>query len=262
MDSRDFARLEAYYSKFHEEHRLSTRHGQVEFSTSMKYIHDYIPQGEAVKILDVGAGTGRYSVALAAEGYAVTAVEPVKHNLKILEGKHSGVRCWPGDARDLSFLHDASFDITLLFGPLYHLHTREDMLRAFAEAKRVTKAGGYIFAGYVMNEYSVLTYCFKQRHIKEVLAAGKLGEDYHTVAGEDELYTYLRLEDIDSLRKAAGLERVKIFAADGAADYLRRELNALDEEEFAAFMAYHLATCERPELLGASSHVVDILRNS
>ncbi len=261
MDTRDFSKLEAYYSKFHEEHRLGTRHGQVEFATSMKYIHDFIPQGKTVKILDVGAGTGRYAVALAAEGHEVTAVEPVKHNLEILEGKHSGVRCWPGEARNLSFLPDAAFDLTLLFGPLYHLHTREDMLRAFAEAMRVTKKGGVIFAAYIMNEYSVLTYCFKQRHIREVLAAGKLSADYHTVAGEDELYTYLRLEDIDSLREEAGLERIKIIAADGAADYLRRELNALDEEEFAAFLSYHLATCERPELLGASSHLIDILRN-
>ena len=111
-----------------------------------------------------------------------------------------------------------------------------------------------------MNEYSVLTYCFKQNHISEVMANGKLTADFHTVADDDELYSYLRLEDINALAEKAELERVKIFAADGAADYMRRELNALNEEDFQHFLAYHLATCERPELLGASSHVVDVLR--
>ena len=75
--------LEKYYNKFCEEKRLTRRHGYVEYVTSMKYIHEYLPQGkkETVKILDVGAGTGRYSVQLAGEGYDVTAVELVKYNL-------------------------------------------------------------------------------------------------------------------------------------------------------------------------------------
>lgn len=254
--------LEKYYNKFNEEHRLTTRHGQVEFSTTMKYIHSFIPQGAQLRILDVGAGTGRYSVALKQEGHIVTAVEKVPRNLRVLEEKHSGVNCWPGDARDLHFLPDESFDITLVFGPLYHLHTQEEMLQAFSEAKRVTKKGGIILAAYVMNEYSVLTYCFKEHHIKEVLEKNALTEDFHTVAHEDELYTYLRLEDIDALNEKSRLERVKIFAADGAADYMRAELNAMDEEEFNLFIKYHQSVCERPELLGASSHIVDVLRKN
>ena len=71
--------LEAYYNKFCEEKRLTRRHGNVEYITSMKYIHKYLEeQSKDAKILDVGAGTGRYSVALAEEGYDVTDVELVK----------------------------------------------------------------------------------------------------------------------------------------------------------------------------------------
>lgn len=261
--------LEKYYNKFNEEHRLTTRHGIVEFTTSMKYIHDCIDEcmstrrceRKDIRILDVGAGTGRYSVALSKEGYSVTAVELVPKNLAVLESKHSLVNCWPGDARDLHFLDDDTFDITLLFGPLYHLHTQQDMLKAFAEARRVTKTNGFILAAYVMNEYSVLTYCFKGGHIKDALQQNKITKDFHTVAAEDELYTYFRLEDINELNKLSSLRREKIIAADGAADYMRRELNAMDEETFSLFIDYHLTICERQELLGASSHLVDILRN-
>ncbi len=253
--------LEKYYNKFNEEHRLDTRHGTVEFTTTLKYIHDFIPADKKISILDVGAGTGKYSVALSREGHTVTAVELVKRNLDVLEAKHEKVNCWQGNAMDLHFLKDATFDITLLFGPLYHLHTKEEMLTAFSEAKRVTKKGGYIFAAYVMNDYSIITYCFKQNHALEVVQNKKITDDWHTIASEDELYTYLRLEDIDELNRQTSLQRVKIFAADGPSDYIRRELNAMDEQTFQLFMQYHLSTCERPELLGASSHLVDVLQN-
>ncbi len=251
--------LEKYYNSFNEDHRLTTRHGLVEFSTNMKYIHDFLPQNKA-SILDIGAGTGRYAIPLANEGYSVTAVELVPHNLKVLESKHSLVNCWPGDARDLHFLQDNSFDLTLLFGPLYHLHNQKDMLKAFEEAKRVTRPNGIIMASYIMNEYSIITYCFKQKHIKEVLNKGTITDDFHTISSESELFTYFRLEDIDLLNKLSGLHREKIIASDGAADYMRKELNALDSEEFDSFLEYHLKICERQELLGASSHVLDILR--
>lgn len=251
--------LEKYYNKFNEDHRLTTRHGQVEFTTTMKYIHDFIGENQKLKILDVGAGTGRYSIALAREGHSVTAVELVERNRKVMESKHEHVNIWPGNAMDLSFLEDETFDITLVFGPMYHLMTEEEKLKAFSEAKRVTKTGGHIFVAYVLNDYSVITYCFKQNKIKECMERKSLTEDFHQIATEDDLYSYLRLEDINQLNEKSGLERVKIIAADGPADYIRRELNALDEESFSYFLQYHLANCERPELLGASSHLVDIL---
>ena len=59
--------LEKYYNKFNEEKRLNSRHGQVEFITSMKYIHEYLADDTSKKILDIGAGTGRYSVPLSEE---------------------------------------------------------------------------------------------------------------------------------------------------------------------------------------------------
>ena len=254
--------LEKYYSKFKEDHRLTTRHGTVEFTTSMKYIHQALEGRQNPKILDVGAGTGRYSIALSREGYDVTAVELVKHNLDILRSKHENVKTWQGNALNLHFLDDNTFDVTILFGPLYHLLTKEEKIQALLEAKRVTKQGGVILAAYIMNEYAVISYCFGENKIKEYMRKSRLSDDFHTVTAPDDLYSYLRLEDIDELRRSAALERIKLFAQDGASDYMRRALNAMDEETFCYFIQYHLATCERPELLGASSHVVDILRKA
>lgn len=282
--------IEKYYNKFHEEHRLTTRHGQVEFRTTLHYIEEAIRwlsdaerrietdydwksvknradrvglglSTSPLKIADIGAGTGRYSVELCHRGYDVTAVELVKHNLEILRAKHENIKTWQGDARNLSFLDDKSFDITLLFGPLYHLHGDEEKLKALTQARRITKKGGIILVAYVMNEYSVISYCFKEHKWSEVAAKGGLSPDFHTICTEEDLYDYVRFEDIDRLNKAAGLERIKIISADGAADYMRRELNEMSEEEFEAFCSFQLAIAERPELVGAGSHCVDILKN-
>ena len=61
---------------------------------------------------------------------------------------------------------------------------------------------------------------------------GTITQDFHTISDENELYNYVRLEDINRLNELAQNKRVKIIAADGPSDYMRRELNAMDEETF------------------------------
>lgn len=255
--------LEAYYNKFNEEKRLDSRHGRVEFITSMKYIHKFIDQEilpENYRILDIGAGTGRYSVALANEGYDVTAVELVKYNLGILKSKNSSVKAMQGNALNLKKLSSDTFDMTLLFGPMYHLFGFEDKKKALQEAARVTKPGGIILVAYCMNEYSVLTYAFKEKHILECFSQNRFTEDYHTISSKENLYDYVRIEDINSINDACHLNRLQILSPDGPANYMRPFLNQLTEEEFDLFLQYHFATCERPDLIGAGAHTLDILQ--
>lgn len=253
--------LEIHYNKFCEDKRLTRKHGQVEYITSMKYIHKYLEQlPKDAKILDIGAGTGRYSIALAEEGYDVTAVELIKYNLGILKLKSDKVKAYQGTALKLKRFEDNTFDMTLVFGPMYHLYTFEDKVKALSEAKRVTKPGGIILVAYIMNEYSILTHGFKDNCMKESIASGKVDDAFHVIAEPEDLYDYVRLEDIAAYNEAAGLERIQIIAADGPANYMRQTLNAMDDETYELFVQYHLSTCERPELLGASAHTLDILR--
>lgn len=262
--------LEAYYNKFNEEKRLNSRHGQVEYLTSMRYIHKYLEdiakragkKKHEIKILDLGAGTGRYAIPLAEEGYDVTAVELVRHNLGRLKQKSSLVKAYQGNAVKLSRFPDDAFNMTLLFGPMYHLHSEEEKLAALSEAKRVTKQAGILLAAYLMNEFCVITYAFKEKHITEALESGMLDDTYHCTQAANALYSMVRLEDMDFLNEKAGLKRLQVIAADGAANYMRPFLNALSQEEFAHFLKYHFATCERMDLMGASGHTVDILQKA
>ena len=255
--------LEEYYNAFHEEGRLLSRHGQVEYLTTMKYIRECLADLSSPDILEVGAGTGRYSVTLAKQGYRVTAVELISHNLDLLKTKLDGselITVMQGNALDLSALPDASFDLTMLLGPMYHLYTREDKQRALAEAVRVTKPGGDILVAYCMNEPTVIQYVFGGNHLREVLDLDLLTSDWHCKSEPKEIFELIRSEEIAALDAEFPVERVKLVATDGATRYLRELIDGMDEDTFAKWMEYHFAICERQDLIGASHHTLDILK--
>ena len=89
------------------------------------------------------------------------------------------MKAYQGNALKLSRFADETFDVTLLLGPMYHLYTFEDKVKALCEAKRVTKKNGLIFVAYLMNDYGVLMYGFKENMAKKCLEDGRLTEDFH-----------------------------------------------------------------------------------
>ena len=137
--------LTDFYNNYDEDSRLALKHGTVEFLTTMHYIEKYRKPGD--RVLEIGAGTGRYSHALARQGYTVDAVELIEHNIEVfrrntLPGEN--ITVVRGNAMDLSAFQDNAYDITLLLGPLYHLYCKEDKQQALREAIRVTRPGGVI----------------------------------------------------------------------------------------------------------------------
>ena len=252
--------LVKYYNKFNEDKRLNTKHGQIEFRTAIHYIDKYIKPND--KILDIGAGTGKYSVYYSNKGYDVTAVELVKHNLKVIEKNNKDIKCILGNAIDLSKLPDNSYDITLLFGPMYHLISYEDKLKALMEAKRVTKKNGYIFISYCMNEYALITHGFIDNNINNEIDNKRVNKDYKITSKDDDLYSFVRLEDINKLLSDSDLKREIILSQDGCAEYIKKSINKMDVNTLDIFFDYHLKTCERPELLGAGRHILDILKKN
>ena len=257
--------IEEYYNQINEDARLTSRHGSVEYLTTMKYIRESVSGVDDPAILEVGAGTGRYSVTLAKEGYRVTAVELVEHNLEILKSKLDGTeKITPvlGNALDLSFLPDGAFDLTMLLGPMYHLYTKEDKLKALREAVRVTKPGGRILVAYCMNEATVIQYVFGLNNLREVMDQAMLTPDWHCKSEPKEVFELVRTEDIAALDAEIPVKRLKLVATDGATNYKREFIDEMDDETFAKWLDFHFATCERRDLVGASNHTLDILERN
>ncbi len=249
--------IEKHYNKHNEDLRLLRRHGIVEFETTMYHLRRFLRPG--LCLLDIGAGTGRYTSALMAEGYDVKAIELVRRNIDVFLKREPTADVVQGDARDMPYLPTASADITLLLGPLYHIVGDDEKLKVLAEAKRVTKPGGQIFVAYLMNEYSILSYCFDEGRIGTLMERGVVDDDFHIQAHPDELYDYVRIDDINRLNQKAGLDRITIFSPDGPSDYMRTRLNNMSEDTFARFLDYQKRVSERYELIGAGSHVVDVV---
>ena len=248
-----------HYNKHNEDKRLKTKHAQIEYITAMTYIKKYVKAGSS--ILDVGAATGAYSIPLYEDGYDVTAFELVKHNLKQIEAKNKKIKCVLGNAINLSKFEDNSFDCILLFGPLYHLISYDEKLQALKEAKRITKKDGIIMIAYCMNDYAIITHGFIDNNIKEALNKNEINESFHVTPKPTDLYSRLTLEEINELNKKANLKRIKIISPDGPANYIRKQLNKMDDETYDLFIKYHLSTCERMDLIGAGAHTLDIIKN-
>ena len=254
--------LKEYYENYDEDSRLLSKHGSVEFLTTMRYIKKYLRPG--MRICEIGAATGRYSHTLARKGYLVDAVELIEHNiLRFNAHTQPGeqVRVFQGNAKNLNMLSDDTYDITLLLGPMYHLFTEAEQKQALAEAIRVTKKGGVIFAAYCGNDATMVQYCFGRGMLREERYK-KLVDPVTFKASSDpaELFQLYRKEDIDALMDGFAVSRLHYVGTDMATNYMRSTIDEMDEELFKLYLQYHFAICERADMVGTSHHILDVFR--
>ena len=256
--------LNEFYSNYDEDSRLLQRHGSVEFLTTMRYIEKYIKPGD--RVIEIGAGTGRYSHALARQGYTVDAVELIGHNIEVFRKNtlpSENITITQGNALDLSTFQDSKYDITLLLGPLYHLYSIEDKRQALREAIRVTKPGGIVFAAYVISDGCLLDDGFNRGNINiaEYIEKGLIHcKTFAAKSEPEDLFELVRKEDIDELMSVFPTTRLHYVASDGCALFMREAIDKMDDETFELYLQYHFATCERSDLAGVTSHSIDIFR--
>lgn len=254
--------LTEFYINYDEEGRLLSRHGSVEFLTTMRYIEKYRRPG--MRILEIGAATGRYSHTLARMGCRVDAVELVQHNIDLFRantqpGENVTIR--QGNAKDLSFFEDETFDMTLLLGPMYHLFTAGEQRQALSEALRVTKKGGLLFTAYCGNDATMVQYCFGRGMLKEKRYQELV--DFSTFKARSdpsELFELYRKEDIDALMEGFPAQRLHYVGTDMATNYMRQCIDEMDDDLFDLYLNYHFAICERSDMVGVSHHILDIQR--
>lgn len=257
-----FDYLTEYYNSYDEDARLRSQHGMVEYLTTMRYIEKYLTPG--ARILEIGAGTGRYSHALARMGYEVDAVELIEHNIDVFRqntqpGEKITIR--QGSAVDLSKFESETYDITLLLGPMYHLIDSEEQFSAIAEALRVTRMGGTVFVAYCGTDATVVQFCFgKGMILNEPYRSLVNHETFELTSTPQELFVLMRREDIDRLMYRFDVERLHFVGTDMMTMYMRDTVDAMSSELFEEYMRYIYSVCERSELVGISNHFLDILR--
>lgn len=250
-----------FYGHADEDSRLRrSRHGQLEYATTMAYIRRYA--GPGARVLEVGAGTGRYSAALAREGMRVTAVELLEPHLAVLRENARGLEnleACQGDATDLSRFADDSFDVTLVFGPMYHLYEAEDVDRAVDEAIRVTKPGGVLLFAF-LSVYAIL-YC---NYFQGNWAAGRaenFTEDFRVRHFKEQLFTGYDVAEFERMFDARPVDPITTAGTDGLLEAIGERADfSLSDGEFEDFAAWHLHFAEKRELLGYSSHLLYICR--
>ena len=254
--------LTEFYSNYDEEGRLLSKHGSVEYLTTMRYIEMYLKPG--MRILEIGAATGRYSHALARMGYRVDAVELVQHNIDLFKANTKpgeDITITQGNAKDLHFLCDNSYDLVLLLGPMYHLFTVEEQKQALSEALRVTKPGGILMAAYCGNDATMVQYCFGRGMLKEKRYQELVNPvTFKASSDPAELFELYRKEDIDALMEGFRTQRLHYVGTDMATNYMRSCIDEMDEELFDLYLKYHFVICERSDMVGVSHHILDIHR--
>lgn len=253
--------ISSFYSQIDENLRLEkNRHGQLEYHTTMAYIHRYTTNHS--KVLEVGAGTGRYSVALAKEGMDVTAVELVESNLAVLRKNSKGmenITSYQGDATDLSQFADNSFDVTLFFGPMYHLYEPDEVNRAIDEAIRVTKPGGVILFAFI-SVFAIMYANYFYGNWAEGLEEN-FTVDHKVKHFKEQLFTGYDVTEFEALFHEKPVEWLTTTGVDGLLEPIEKRPDfSLSDEEFKSLAEWYLAFSEKRELLGSTNHLLYICR--
>ena len=258
-------RLEAltnYYTAHNEDARLTSRHGMVEFLTTVYYIEKYLKPG--MRILEIGAGTGRYSHYFAQNGYAVDAVELMACNIEVFKANMKdgeNITVQQGDAVNLQNIASERYDITLLLGPMYHLYTEEDRLAAMGEAIRVTKKGGIVFTAYCNSDVTAYKFGFLRGGFTDEEKRALIDPDtFKLHSTPKEVFVLYRQEDVNELMRHFYVTRLHYVGTDMLTHFISGAVDEMDDETFELYLKFHFCICERADMVGATDHMLDIFR--
>lgn len=252
--------LNKFYNEIcDEDTRLDQKHRKLEFLTTDRYVQKYLKPN--CRILEVGAGTGRYSLYYASQGYKVNSIEYVQHNLDVLKSKitdNMNIVAEQGDAIDLSRFEDNIFDIVLVLGPLYHLYTEEEINKCINEAKKVCKNNGVMMFAYLPNDSIMISWALLKGHLKFGYGNKRFDQNFKIISEPSEIMRAFYIDELEKIMNSNNIEKINNISTSGVAPHFRNIIDNLSEEEFEIWKNYHFSSCERKEVQGYSTHMLYI----
>jgi ubiquinone/menaquinone biosynthesis C-methylase UbiE len=264
----DVTDIAAYYNSDPVREHCRLEQHQLEFDLTWRYLDEYLPSHGS--ILEVGAGTGRYTLELVKRGFEITAVDLSSALLdecrKRLagEGLEKQVRLVQADARDLSEVREKYFDVVLLMGPLYHLVVEADRKAALKEAFDRLRKGGIIFSAFI-SRFGIMGDLIKnvpawienEAEVRGLLEIGKDPEDYPK-GGFRGYFT--KVSEIVPFHEALGFETLKVAGVEPAISADDESYNKLQGKQRSMWLDLLVEISAEESIIGASRHLLYIGR--
>ena len=263
----------SYYGEGQEEQRLAASVGRLERMRTWEILERHLPPAPS-RVLDVGGGTGIYALPLARRGYRVQLIDAVPLHVERARtlSRESGaplVSADVGDARKLN-VADATCEVVLLLGPLYHLTERDDRLGALAEAHRVLIPGGLLISAYISRFASAYD-GIQEGALRDETFAAIVDRDltdglHRNPTNRLEWFTTAYFHRPDEVRpeiEEAGLRFDNLIAVEGPG-WMNQDLDPwLDNDAARERLLRVLRRLEtEPSLIGASAHMLSVAHRS
>lgn len=261
----DISDIAAYYDKDPQVEHNRLTINQLEYDLTWRLLDEYLPPHGS--ILEIGAATGRYTLGLVHRGYAVTAVDLSKNNIKACQnnltkaGFHEKVQYIVADARNLGSILKKDFDAVLMMGPLYHLVVESDRILALREAFDRLRLGGVIFSAFI-SRYGIWGSLLKdnpgwiefQEEVRSVLTKGRDHDDW-----TQEFRGYAaEVAEIAPLHEDSGFSTIKVVGVEPCISADDESYNKLEGKRRKLFLDLFFEICDKPSIVGASRHLLYI----
>ena len=272
-DTRARQEISSHYESGYEAQRLAQGTSRLELARTQELLERFLPPPPAV-VLDVGGGPGVYAFWLAQKGYAVHLLDvmPVHIEQARAASEHSATPLASlrvGDARELPFA-DASADLVLMLGPLYHLTERVDRIHALREGQRVLRAGGRLVAAAISRFTSTLDglvhgYLDDEAFVQ--IARQDLHDGQHRNPSNHPAYFttafFHHPDDLKADVEAAGLAHERTLPVEGPGWLLQDfDQQWADARRRARLLEAIRWLEDEPSLLGASAHLLVVARKA
>jgi SAM-dependent methyltransferase len=242
---------------------------RVNFATHRALLDEFVQDGD--RVLEVGAGPGRFTIELARLGARVVVADISPRQLELNREKVGGAGFESRiearhivDVVDLTKFEDASFDATVCFGgPLSYVFQRAG--DALGELLRVTRPNGLVLLS-VMSKLGAthrylaavfeLVRDFGLEAVDHVFETGDLSEEINN-GHRMHMFTWAELEALLARHPCT-------LVAASAANYLSlREdelLDRLDERLWPVFLEWELRACREPGVRDGGTHMIAVVR--